>query len=393
MMQELVVGYELYRLTHDPLTLGLVGLAEAVPYMALVLIGGHWADRYNRRLLMTASLATMVPVSALIWWILAGLTDQVSGWSLAALYGCIALNGLARGIYSPSASATAPLLVPEEQVPNQATWSSIAWQSGAMFGPVAGGFILQHFGISATMLGVMFVFAGCTILSFLIIPIRHVPPKPHQAMGESLREGFLFVWQEKIILYSISLDLFSVLFGGVVAILPVFALDVLHTDANGLGILRMSASVGAVLTSLVLTRYSPLRHPWRNLLWAVVGFGLTTIAFGFSQWFWVSAAMLFLTGAFDAVSVVIRSTILQTVPPLSVQGRVLSINGIFISASNELGAFESGVAARVLGAIPSVLMGGALTLVLVAGVAARTRDLLHVRLGRRLSGHEKESDV
>jgi hypothetical protein len=197
---------------------------------------------------------------------------------------------------------------------------------------------------------------------------------------QSLREGIAFVFNTPIILYSISLDLFSMLFGGVTAILPIFATDILQVGPQGLGILRAASSLGAMLTLLVCTRHPPTRHAWRNLLIAVTGFGVAILLFALSKIFWLSVAALFLTGIFDSVSVVIRGTILQIMPPDHLRGRVVSVNGIFLAASNELGAFESGVAARLLGTVPSVVLGGALTLLTVLYVWRRSKPLFAVKL-------------
>jgi MFS family permease len=191
----------------------------------------------------------------------------------------------------------------------------------------------------------------------------------------SVREGLRFVWHTKPILYAISLDLFSVLFGGVVALLPIYAQDILNVGAEGLGILRAAPSVGAVLTLVVLSRVSPMRHAWRNLLVAVAGFGISILVFAVSPWMILSVAALFLSGAFDSVSVVIRQTLLQLRTPDGMRGRVMAVNGIFVSSSNELGAFESGVAARLMGTVPSAVFGGIATLAIVAWVSYKTRDL------------------
>jgi MFS family permease len=195
----------------------------------------------------------------------------------------------------------------------------------------------------------------------------------------SVKEGIRFVWSAKPILYAISLDLFSVLFGGVVAILPIYAQDILHVGAEGLGILRSAPSAGAVLTLIVLARLSPLRHAWRNLLIAVTGFGVSILVFAFSPWMGLSVAALFMSGAFDSISVVIRQTLLQLRTPDPMRGRVMAVNGIFLSSSNELGAFESGVAAKLMGVVPSAVFGGTMTLVIVAWVSWKTRELLKVR--------------
>lgn len=380
LIQQVALAYELYRLTGDPLVLGLIGLAEALPFMGLALFGGHLADRREKRMLIRASIAVMVLGSAVLWWAVGAALDQST--LLWVVYGVIALIGLARGIYSPAASALKGFLVPREVIGNAATWSSTLWQSGAVLGPASAGFLIAHLGLGHTLLLVMLLMAAA--VSFTVF-IRPRPPlaaaEVHESVWQSLREGIEYVRGRKIILYAISLDMISVLFGGVVAILPVFAQDILRVGPEGLGILRAAPAVGAMLTILACAWFPPFRNAWRNLLWAVLGFGIATLVFGLSQSFWLSAFALFLTGAFDSVSVVIRSTLLQIIPPEHLRGRVLAVNSIFVSASNELGAFESGVAARLMGAVPSVMFGGMVTLGTVGYIWRRSRDLFAVRLG------------
>lgn len=379
LIQEVALAYELYRITHDPLVLGLIGLAEAIPFMGLALFGGHLADRREKRALIRISIVVMLLGSLVLWWAVGAALQQNT--LLWVVYGVIALIGLARGIYSPSASALKGFLVPREIIGNAATWSSTLWQAGAVLGPASAGFLIAYLGMGQTLILVIVLMALSMSLTVFIAP-RPPPPAPEQYenLWQSLREGIEYVRGSKIILYSISLDMFSVLFGGVVAILPVFAEDILRAGPQGLGILRAAPAVGAMLTILVCAWYPPFRHAWRNLLVVVLGFGIATLMFAVSQNFWLSAAALFLTGAFDSVSVVIRSTILQTIPPEHLRGRVLSVNSIFVSASNELGAFESGVAARLMGTVPSVIFGGVLTLGTVAYIWRRSRDLFSVKL-------------
>jgi MFS family permease len=383
--QEVVLGYELYAITHDPLVLGLTGLAEAVPFIALALFGGHLADRRDRRGIILASTAFVALGSCVLLWITLPSTREriPQGTLLLLIYGVIAALGLARGFFSPAASSLTAFIVPREIYANAAAWRSSGWQGGAILGPACAGLLYAALGLSGTLLVVIALIFGATLL---FAGLKRRPPQPPQqgaaqaGLWRSLGEGIDFVFRTPIILYSISLDLFSVLFGGVTAILPVFASDILHVGAEGLGLLRAAPAIGAMLTVLICTRFPPTHQAWRNLLLVVTAFGLCILLFGLSQHFWLSVAALFLTGAFDSVSVVIRGTILQVMPPDHLRGRVVSVNGIFLAASNELGAFESGLAASLLGTVRSVMVGGSLTLLTVLYVWRRSRALFKVKL-------------
>ncbi len=381
--QEVALAYNLYLLTHDPLTLGLIGLAEAVPFLSLALFGGHLADRREKRSLMLLSLVLVASASLCLYWLaLPATRAQLSQNALLlSVYAVIGLIGVARVFYSPAASSLKAFLVPRALYGNAATWSSAGWQSAAVLGPVFGGLLYSAVGLADTLL-VTTVLVALALFCTLGIRPRGVPAASNngEALWASLKEGIDFVRGSPIIFYAIALDLFSVLFGGVVAILPVFAADVLHIGAQGLGLLRAAPSVGALLTLLVCAWFPPTGQAWRNLLLTIAGFGVATLVFAVSKNVWLSAVALFATGAFDSVSVIIRSTILQVLPPDHLRGRVQSVNSVFISSSNELGAFESGVAARVLGAVPSVIFGGAMTLAIVGGVWARSKQLFRVRL-------------
>lgn len=380
LVQEVALGYFIFRTTHDPLALGLLGLAEALPYIALALFGGHVADRWNKKRIMLLSLAVIAFGS----WTLIHTTDPATGLAsgpmLTRIYAAIVLIGLAKGFFHPASSALPSFLVPREVFTNATTWQSSFWQAGTIIGPGIAGFLYAYLGLGATLWCVV----GLLGLAGVLIATIPAPPIPertqqHTNIFASLREGIVFVFRTKPILYAISLDLFSVLFGGVLALLPVFTEDILHVGAEGLGILRAAPSVGAVLTMAVMIHYPPMDKAWRNLLLAVGGFGVATLVFALSRNFWLSATALFLTGAFDSVSVIIRQTVLYLYTPDAMRGRVSSVNGIFISSSNELGAFESGVAAKLLGTVPSVVFGGAMTLITVTVVWLRSKELFGVK--------------
>ena len=383
LVQEVVLGYEVYLLTRDPLALGLVGLAEALPFIALALFGGHLADRRERLSLMRWSLSAIALGSALLAalmspWVRPSLPPSAE---LGAIYGTVFLLGLARGIYSPAASSLKPFLVPRELYPNSSAWISSFWQAGAVTGPVLAGFAYARLGLDGSLGLVVAGFAAALWLQAGIAP-RPVTPVTDEDddLWRSLREGLAYVWRTKAILFSISLDMVSVFFGGVVAILPIFAEDILRVGPEGLGVLRAAPSVGALLVMFICAYHPPTERAWRNLLWAVAGFGVATLVFAVSPSFPLSVAMLFATGAFDSISVIIRQTLLQALPPDALRGRVVAVNSIFVTTSNELGAFESGVAAKLLGVVPSVLFGGAMTLATVGYVWRRSRELLRERL-------------
>ncbi len=381
LIQEVIVGYEIYKLTNDPLSLGLVGLAEALPYISIALFGGYLADRLDKRRVMQTALLVIISCSVVLYFAFRpDVWTLTVAQKLTLIYAILVIIGAAKGFYSPASSSMKPQLVPRELYANSSAWSSQFWQAGAIGGPAIAGFLYVGIGLTNTLA----VVVAATVVGW--VSLSMISPKPSPAVEtkeniwSSLREGIKFVYNTKIIFYSISLDLISVLFGGVIAILPIFAQDILHVGAEGLGILRAAPSVGAVLTMFVLTRYPPTRHAWRNMLLAVAGFGIFTLVFALSTNFMLSIVALFMTGAFDSVSVLVRQTVMQVFPPDHMRGRVNSVNGIFVTSSNELGAFESGLAAKLFGTVPSVVGGGVFTLLIVAWVYTRSKELLKIEL-------------
>jgi len=382
LIQEVALAYEIYRVTHDPLSLGLIGLAEAVPFITLALIGGHLADRHEKRGIIRNAIAVMFAGSlllAVLSWPSVRVHLGAAFWLLSA-YGLVALVGFARGFYSPAASSLRAFLVPREIYGNSATWWSTLFQTGAIVGPVTAGFLYAFGGLSGTLAIVVGMFTVSLVLISFVRP-RPVVPNPNAGnLWASLREGVSYVFNTRIILYAISLDMFSVLFGGVVALLPVYAEDILKVGPEGLGVLRAAPAIGALLTVLWCAYHPPLSRPWRNLLLAVFGFGFATLVFAVSKLFWLSIVALFFTGACDSISVVIRNTVMQVVPPDHLRGRVQAVNSIFVSSSNELGAFESGLAAKLLGTVPSVIAGAVVTWGVVGWMWRRSKELFTVRL-------------
>ena len=381
LIQEVALGYELYTITRDPLALGMVGLAEALPFIGLSLFGGHIADRKSKRRIILWSVA-VITAGSLFLHVFArasasgGIPTSVL---VGVIYATVFLIGLCRAFQSPAASSLRAFLITITAYENAATWSSSAWQAGSIVGPTIGGFLFGWFGFSDTLLAVVALLGFATFLYSRIGEKGEGKSTAQADLLQSIREGVRFVWRTKPILYAISLDLFSVLFGGVVALLPIYAQDILNVGAEGLGILRAAPSAGAVLMLVVLSRVSPMQHAWRNLLIAVTGFGVSILVFAVSPWMAVSVVALFLSGAFDSISVVIRQTLLQLMTPDEMRGRVMAVNGIFITSSNELGAFESGVAARLMGVVPSAVFGGVMTLVIVGWVTGKTKELMRKR--------------
>jgi MFS family permease len=381
LIQEVILGYSIYKITHDPLALGLIGLAEALPYISLALFGGHLADRRNKKTIMQISLCVITLGSIVLIWATNPSANLNQTQMLTVVYGVIMLIGFSRGFYSPASGALNPFLIPKEVFANAATWQSSFWQAGAILGPGLAGFLYAYLGLTNALWCVVVLF----VVVMILISTITSPPIPVQNEQKvnvfaSLREGIVYVFKTKIILYAISLDLFSVLFGGVIALLPIYSEDILHVGAEGLGILRAAPSIGAVLTMFVMVYVPPLDKPWRNLLFAIAGFGIATLVFALSTNIWLSAGALFLTGAFDSVSVIVRQTVLRFFTPDEMRGRVSSVNGIFVSSSNELGAFESGLLAKLMGTVPSVIFGGTMTLIIVTIVWIRSKELFNIKM-------------
>lgn len=387
LIQEIIVAYSLYQITKDPLTLGLIGLAEAIPFISLSLWGGYVADRFNKQTIMKICLFFAIPMPLILWSLfhyhgLGNLSTSQLSWGIYAVIFCL---GTIRGFYNPSATSLKPFLIPRALYANGATWTTIGWQSGVIIGPMLGGFMLAFLGRETSLLTVAVLVSICFVLINLLQK-RDFPKIETENVLHSLGDGFRFIWNSKIVLWSISLDLVSVLFGGVIALLPIFAEDILKVGPEGLGYLRAAPSIGALITMIVLTRFPPTQHAWRNMLLAVAGFGVFTLLFAFSNSMWLSLFALAMTGACDSISVVIRQTILQIYPPHNMRGRVAAVNGMFVSSSNELGAFESGLAARYMGTIMATVFGGSMTLLVVAISWARTKDLFGVDITK---GNEK----
>jgi MFS family permease len=365
--QGIAIGWEMYQRTNQPLALGLVGLAQAVPMIAMSLPAGYLADRFDRKKLLIASLlgASLLSVALAV-------LSATRGPTLL-MYLLLFLDSAVLTLGRPARTALLPLLVPREIFANAVAWRTSMQQIAAVTGPALGGLILAH-----SLPAVYLVSAGSTLL-FALFLSRMVVPRGETAATsaslESLLAGVRFVFSQRLILATISLDLFAVLFGGAVYLLPIYARDILQVGETGLGSLRAAPAAGAFCTAILLAHLPPMQSAGRNLLLAVAGFGVATILFGLSRSFWLSLAMLFLTGAFDNVSVVVRHTLLQLLTPDAMRGRVSAVNAVFIGSSNELGGFESGLVAEIFSPTISVVSGGIGTLIVVGVMAARSREL------------------
>src|SRR4051794_8977282 len=372
-IQATVVAWQVYALTKDPLSLGLVGLAEALPFIGAALYAGHVADRHDRKVLSLVAMAVQLGCGVALLALTLNARRFLSG-TVAPIYGVVAVSGLARSFLQPARTALGAEIVPRETYTNAITWRSSLWQFAAVVGPAAGGII---YGFSGARLAYIVEAVLCAIglgLFARIAYTRQPPVIDDATIGENLTVGIRFLLTQPELLGAQLLDLFSVLFGGAPALLPIFASEILHVGPQGLGILRAAPAAGAVLISLLLV-HRRLRNTGPTLFVCVAAFGLCWILFAVSRWFWLSLALLVISGMVDNVSVVIRSTLLTLRTPPRLLGRVSAANQIFIGSSNEIGSFESGVAARLLGAVNSVLLGGLITLGVVGVTAAKTPAL------------------
>ncbi|SFE12532.1 Transmembrane secretion effector [Chitinophaga sp. CF118] len=363
-MQFTIIEWKVYQLSHDPFSLGLIGLAEVIPAVLLAPFGGHLVDKLEKRRIMLLCVIAYILIGAglflLTWDKL--VVDISTKWVLNFIYALVFCGGIVRAFVSPSNFSLMALIVPRPLYANAATWSSSSWQIGAMTGPVLGGVFIHLFGVHWAMLLVVTIFLAPL---YSLIKIK---PKPihYKSQGESfiqnLTVGMKFVWNTKVVLNTMALDMFAVLFGGAIALLPAFATDVLHVGSLEFGFLRAAVAIGSLITMFILA-YKPLVYkPGIKLLLAVFGFGLCIIVFGLSKNYYLSFAALLFSGLLDAISMIIRQTILQLKTPDDMRGRVAAVSSMFVGSSNELGAFESGFAARLMGLVPSVVFGGCVTL-------------------------------
>ncbi|MFZ0589207.1 MAG: MFS transporter [Bryobacteraceae bacterium] len=360
-MQSVAVGWQIYGITHRPLDLGLVGLAQFLPGILLFLVTGHTADRYPRHRILQACYGTFPVTSALL---VAFTIGRIS--SPYPIYLALLWNGTVRAFAGPASQAFLPLLVDREHFSNAVAWSSSTFQTATILGPVVGGVLYGFTGTPIPVYlcaGAAYIAAVSFMLQLRMNTKEHPPSAPSPAI---VFEGLRFIWRNKLILGAMSLDLFAVLLGGAVALLPVYAREILGAGASTLGLLRSAPGVGAVLMAIAQAHFPLRRHEGKAMLACVAAFGACIVVFGLSRNLPLSLAALALAGAFDMVSVIIRHTLIQLRTPDEMRGRVSAVNTVFIGASNEVGQFESGLTAQWFGTVPAVVLGGAATLAVVA---------------------------
>ena len=364
-MTAVIVGWQIYELTRDPMALGMLGLAEAVSFFAVAMFAGHVADIVDRKKILVVTNFLLLLGGAALLFLSLNQSHLLKAKGVLPIYGVMFFLGAVRGFIYPANIAIAAQIVPRSMYPRSSAWTSLVWQVAAVSGPAVGGLVYGFFGVSNAYL----VAIASALISFTaFLNIKSYPVQAHridESISRSLSTGVRFVFKNQMILSAMALDMFSVLFGGAVAVLPMFA-DILQVGPKGLGFLRAAPAVGAMVMSLWLAHHPPVKQAGRKLLLVIAGFGLCMIVFALSKNFYLSLLALALSGLFDNVSVVIRSTIVQLFTPDHMRGRVASVNSVFIGSSNEIGAFESGLAAKLMGLAPSVVFGGAMTLLVVA---------------------------
>lgn len=390
-MQFIVIEWQVYSLTKNPLSLGMIGLMEVIPAVSMALFAGHIVDQKEKRSLLIKCILGFSVISLglfLLTW-----PAVVSEWKentiLYSIYFLVFCGGFVRAFIGPTIFSLLALIVPKKIYPNAATWSSSTWQMAAVLGPALAGFSIHLIGVHWSM---------CLIIAFALLAFIGVfqiskkpilNPKIGEPVMQSLKAGLSFVFKTKAVLGALTLDMFAVLFGGAVALLPIYAQDILKVGPEGFGVLRAAPAVGAFLT-MVFSAYVPLtKKAGLKLLGAIFCFGISIIVFGLSSVFWISVIALFFSGITDGVSMVIRQTILQLKTPDHMRGRVASVNSMFVGSSNELGAFESGVTAKLMGTVTAVVFGGTMTLITVVGTGLALPSFRKLDLSKDLEEHHK----
>lgn len=389
-MQFIIIEWQVYSLTKSALSLGMIGLMEVVPAIAMALFAGHIVDQKEKKGMLVKCILGFSIISFglfLLTWprIVSDLSTETI---LYSIYFLVFLGGLVRAFLGPTIFSLMSLIVPKSAYPNAATWSSSVWQIGSVVGPAVAGFSITWIGVHWSMCSIF----ACSIFALLILtqiskkPILN--PKIGEPVMESLKEGIKFVYTNKSVLGALTLDMVAVLFGGAVALLPIFAQDILKVGPEGFGVLRAAPAVGAMLTMFVSAHLPFYKNAGIKLLAAIFGFGVCIIVFGLSTWFWLSVLALFMSGVTDGISVVIRQTILQLKTPDHMRGRVAAVNSIFVGSSNELGAFESGLTAKLMGTVTAVVFGGSMTLLIVVFTGIKLPGFRTLDLQKDMEDHE-----
>jgi len=366
-MMGTLVAWWVYELTHDPFAIGLVGLSEVIPALSMALYAGHVIDKSEKRkVVLRGVFFYFLTAATLLFFSTPYIGKHFSNHTIAiGIYAVIFCTGVIRAFTGPTFSAMLASIVPRQYLQNATTWNQGSWLSASVTGHAMGGFLIWQLGITGTLITV------CSLLSIAFFVLTQLKPKPPMAQSgekktwESVKEGIRFVFKTKEILATFSLDMFAVLFGGAAAMVPVFAKDILKIGALGFGWLNAAIDIGAIISIVLLTVFPMKKAQGRKLMYAVAGFGLCIILFAVSKWFFLSFAALVIAGMLDGLSVVVRGTVMQLKTPDHMRGRVSSVGSMFINSSNELGQFESGVAAKLMGVVPSVVFGGCMTLVVV----------------------------
>lgn len=370
-----VIAFQIYKITHSPLALGWLGLIEAIPAISIAPFGGYIADHFNRKNILLVTRGALIVCTLG----LAILSWQKNTNPLLGLYLIIFLAGIARGFADPANTALEAQIVPKHLTVNATSWIGTTWITCSILGPAAIGFIFDALSASGSYFIIAFGFSASWLFTLQMQPAAQNLPHKREEIWGSIATGWRFIFRHQPLFSAMSLDLFSVFFGGAMILLPIYANDILHVGAKGLGLLNAAPSLGAMITTLIATRHTPIGKAGKNLLLAVAGFGLSTLAFAFSKNFLLSLAALFFTGVFDGISMVIRRSMVRLLSPDNLRGRVAAANSIFIVASNELGAFESGMVAALIGTIPCVAFGGVMTLAIVGIVFAKAKELCNLK--------------
>lgn len=392
-MQFIVIEWQVYSMTKDPWSLAMIGLMEFLPAALMALFAGHIVDQKEKRNLLIKCIIgfTLIGIGLYLLSTPEAISQLSSKTIVYGIYFLVFLGGITRAFIGPTIFSLIALIVPKKVYPNAATWSSTTWQMASVLGPASAGFAIGLIGVQWSLC----IIVSLSITALLIVTRISRKPIMNPNIGEpviqSLKEGLKFVFNSKAVFGALTLDMIAVLFGGAIALLPVFAQDILQVGSEGFGILRAAPSIGAVVTMVSSTRFPIHKNAGKKLLWAVFAFGICIIVFGLSTSFWISVVALLISGAVDGISMVIRQTILQLKTPDHMRGRVASVNSMFVGSSNELGAFESGATAKLMGTVTAVVFGGTMTLITVGFTAIISPTFRKLDLTKDVENHEATS--